>query len=221
MFNNVELVTSKYTNKIYWAESKDANLVDILKRAYFYMKENKTFSYKEVVNNDWVSVSFTGANLFVRIECSTIDNKFMFDKFINVILCLKTNTSDNIKNLKHHEDVLKVTAKFKKFITARFNPANLAKKIAKKLKIKKAELELSDRSSSTYIKNEKGETVLRIADHAINVGLVAGKGYNMPKFELLYSLVGLNHAFYRPDANSQSQYHNNTHRLEFTPNFID
>ena len=123
-------------------------------------------------------------------------------------------TKVEILNSYNEEEILKVASKFRSLIKASFNPANLIKKAAKKLKIKNASFEFSDRSASTYCKNAKGEAVLRIADHSANHVLVAKHGHTIPKFNIMFMQDGSTVSFFNEKLFNQNE------RISFQPNFL-
>ena len=169
------------------------NLIQILKEAKNSMKVNKTFTFrgKFDFNNQltFISTSFTGNNLFLRIEGNYFQN-LVFNLETFELTQIKGSGVSYIKFWDLDAKILKVLKSFASFKKASFNPENMIVKMAKKLKVKNYTLQSSDRSASTYLMNSKGETILRVADHQINVKLVFSFGYSLPKFNIMLDEQG-------------------------------
>jgi hypothetical protein len=169
------------------------NLIQVLREAKKSMKVNKTFTFRgkfEFENQQtFISTSFTGNSLFLRIEGNYFQN-LVFNLETFKLTQIKGSGVSYIKFWDLDAKILKILKSFAAFKKASFNPEIMIVKMARKLKVKNYTLESSDRSASTYLKNPKGETVLRVADHNINVGLVLSHGHSLPKFNIMLDEQG-------------------------------
>ena len=188
------------------------DLKQVLKRALNSFTKNKSFDYREILNRSQYDVSFSGNFLFIRIYDYNIG-----DLYDNIIIDINDNTLLKSKSIILDLEVLEVISKFKKLIKAKFNPINIAKKIAKNLKIKEFKIDLSDRSASTYL-IVNGKTIARVSNHSLPMRLVNAHGYNAPKFDLLFGDKGLEYSFFRPKAGTEEQWRD--YPVKFDANFI-